>query len=634
MALPRRIALAFVCAAFAVLCLSKARLIGDGMEYLMMAQGFVAHGSPELRRADVAALAGLPPQALARGRLQPGLLDAAIPRIERDGEIVHGFARALDGSIQAIHFWMYSLLAAPFHVLVTLLGQNPFTGLVLLNLAILGLSAWRLQAWLPTAGLPGLGLLVLMGPLYYTAWAGPEVLAGCCVLLATLAALRRDLPLSVALAGLGATQNPSIAGLIPAAAAYALLYRYLPSSALFPASRAARRARDTLLVVAGCVLALLPYLHSQAVFGMPSIIGRYYTDPGLIGPERLFSFLFDLNQGLLIGFPALLSCIAIVLAGLAPPRRRALLLHLAIASLLTLGMALPALAAVNWNSGAIVVARYAYWTAMPVLAVCLAGLAQLDPRRRWLALGAAVFLQGLAAWQALPARGPAFTQHGRLAAWVLDHAPRWYNPDPEIFLERERHREDLATHEQVEVHRGPHGPSKLMRFWSNSGASGGLCATGTHLASEDVVTLASGWRYYNAPLRCAAGAAPVMRIAIGQDMPAILGGGWSVIQGGAVWNVGPRATLRLSLPPGRQARAIGLDGYYYHGLRRSRIRVNGIDLGTHALGQAPLDLPAALAQAPVLEIAIAHTTAPGPASPADPRALGFFLHGVQVEFAH
>lgn len=78
-----------------------------------MAQGFVAHGSPELRRSDVDALGAMPPQALARGHLRPEVLGAAIERIEREGTIVHGFARALDGSVHAIHFWMYSLLAAP-----------------------------------------------------------------------------------------------------------------------------------------------------------------------------------------------------------------------------------------------------------------------------------------------------------------------------------------------------------------------------------------------------------------------------------------------------------------------------------------------------------------------------------------
>lgn len=631
-----RIAALFLCTVFALLCLAKARLIGDGIEYLAMSQGFVAHGSPDLRRTDIETFKAMPAQALARGRLDPDSLAAASERVEREGAIVLGFARAQDGSVHAIHFWMYSLLAAPLYALVTLLGLNPFMALVLLNLVILGATAWRLKTWYPQAGLPILALFALMGPVYYAVWTGPEVMSACCVLLASLALLRRELPLAVALAGLGATQNPSVAGLIPAAAAYALLVRWCPSAMLLPATPALRPPlRGMLLVSAGIVLAALPYLHNQALFGMPSIISRYFTDFGLVGPERLFSFLFDLNQGLLIGFPALLSCAACMLLAVAREQRPAWLLHLALAVLLTLGMALPTLAATNWNSGAIVVARYAYWSAMPVLAVCLAGLAQpeVGTRARWLALGLAVLLQALAAWQALPGKGPAFTTHGRLAQWVLDHAPRHYHPDPEIFLERERRREDPLTRDQVVVHRGPFGATKLMRFWSNSGDAGGLCAPGTHLAGSSVVTLDSGWRYYNAPLRCAPGAAPAMRIGIKAAMPAMLGAGWSAVQGGAVWNEGPRASLRIALPAGRVARAIGFDGHYHYGLRRSRVRINGVDLGTTALGRAPLALPASLGAAPVLDIAIEHTAAPRPASAQDRRALGFLLQAVQVEFA-
>lgn len=627
----QRAALAVLCALFALFCLGKARLIGDGMEYLAMAQGFVAHGSPELRRSDVADFAAMPPKALARAGLHPPMLLEAIDRIEREGAIVHGFARARDGSVRAIHFWMYSLLAAPFYLAVTLLGQNPFMALAALNLTIVALSAWRTRRWLSGSGLPELGLLVLMGPVFYSAWSGPEVMAGCCVLLSVLAALRRDLTLAVALAGLGATQNPSIAGLIPAAGAYALLYRWLPSTALFPAP-AARPLRGALLVLAGIAAAALPWLENGRLFGMPSIIGRYYTDVGLVRPERLFSFLFDLNQGLVAGLPALLSCVAVVLLRAARPQRRPWLLHLAIALLLVLGLALPTLAATNWNSGAIVVARYAYWTSMPLLAVCLAGLARLDRRSRWTALGLALLLQALAAWNATPSRR-ADTGHARIAAWVLDHAPRAYNPDPEIFLERERKREDFATHDQVVVHRNAQGPNKLLRFWSNSADSGGVCAPGTHLAAEHTVTLASGWRYYNgsrrAPLRCEAGPAPVLDVVV---QPAILGSGWSVIQGSSVWNDGPRASLRIALPPGRRAVRIGLIGYYNYGVRRSRVRINGVDLGTVALGQAPLAIPAALAGAQALEFSFEHTVVPQPASGTDTRALGFMLHGVHLEF--
>jgi len=628
-----RAAAIVLCAVFALLCLSKARLIGDGMEYLTMAQGFVAHGSPELRPSDVEAIRTMPAQALKRGGLPVDLLERTHARVAHEGAIEGGYARGRDGGVYAIHFWLYSLLAAPFYLLASLLGQNPFMSLVALNIAILAAGAWLLRAWLPRAGLPEFGLVALMGPLYYTIWIGPEVMAGCCVLLAVLAALRRDLPMAVLLAGLGATQNPSIAGLIPAAGAYALLYRCFPSAALLaPAERAPRPLRGALLVLAGMIAAVLPFLWNQSVFGMPSIISRYYFDLSLVTPERLFSFLFDLNQGLVVGLPALLSSAAIVLLGAGRGRRRIWLLHLGIATLLMLGMALPTLAASNWNSGALFVSRYAYWTSMPILAVCIAALVRLDARSRWLALVLAVLLQGLAGWQAYRGRTPAFIAQGRLAELVLDHAPRWYNPDPEIFLERERHHDGVMRSEDVVIHRGPHGPSKLMRYWSNLDDSGGLCTPGAHLEAGHVATLASGWRYYNAPLRCAAGPAPAMRIAVGPGMPPILGSGWSGIEGSAVWTDGPRSSLRIVVPEGRRLRHIGLEGRYFDGVRATRVRLDGVDLGEIVLGRGPLALPAPAGAGQVLELGLEHRLPPVSIGARDRRALGFLLQGVLLEF--
>lgn len=636
----RRWAAILLCAVFALLCLGKARQMGDGIEYLAMAQGFAARGSPDLRPSDIAALEALPPAALQRGRLKPELLAPAYERIVRDGVIEHGFARALDGSVHAIHFWMYSLLAAPFYALLAALGQNPFMALVALNLACVTAGAWRLRAWLPTLGWPGLTLFVLMGPLYYTVWSGPEVMAGCCALLASLAAMRRDPALAVALAGLGATQNPSIAGLIPAAGAYCLLYRRFPGTALLAAAPARRPWTAVVLVLAGIGAALLPYLHNVARFGMPSIIARYYNDPSLVTPERLFSFFFDLNQGLAIGFPALLSCALIVLLRVAPGERGKWLLHAAIALLLTTGLALPTLSAANWNSGALIVSRYVYWTSMPLLALCLIGLARLDLTTRVTAMVLAVLLQGLSGWQAQHSGIATFLTHGRLADWVLDHAPRYYNPDREIFLKREHRRELLPTHDQVRLHQGPHGPTKLLRYWSNHADSGGLCAPGATVLAGHQVTLASGWRYYNAPLHCADGPAQGMRwqagaLAAARAEPAPrLGGGWSGIEPDGVWTDGARSVLRLTLPPGRSALRIALDGHYYGDVRASRVTINGAALGRIALGPGPIEVPAAARAGGEIEIVLEHPDlAPAPPGAADRRVIAFFLRTVYVEFS-
>lgn len=618
-------------AVFAVASLTRARLSGDGLEYLLMSQALVAHASPDIRDADIAAIAALPARARARAQIQPESWKDPMTRIRRDGALELGFARGADGKVYAIHFWMYSLLAAPLYALTVLFKANPFLALAGLNLVFVGVAATRLRAWFPQAGPAAPLLLLVMGPLFYGFWSGPEVMSGCCVLLAVLAALRRDLALAVFLAGLGATQNPPIAGLIAAAGGYWLLYRLFPRAALFEAP-ARRPRRDAALVLAGLALAALPWVYNQLVFGTPSIIGKHFTDRSLVTPERMFSFLFDLSQGLFVCFPALLGLGAVVLAA-ARGRRAAWLAHLLIAFLLTVGMAVPALSATNWNSGAVIVSRYAYWAGMPMLAVGIAGLAAISPRARRAALALALLLQLLAGWQLWQGGAPTYLAHSRLAQWVLDHAPRFYNPDPEIFLKRANRRELLPTHDLVSLHQGPQGPTKLLRYWTNSD-SAGLCAPGTNLAAEHVTTLASGWRYYNGNLHCVPGRAPGVGWTIGARLgrSAILGEGWSAVEDSGIWTDGKRATLVLPLPEGRAARGLALEGGYFDTVRETGLSINGVDLGPVVLGRGMIEVPPAARTGRVLTVELRHPRpgVPAGASP-DTRQLSFFLRGVYVE---
>lgn len=632
----RRVVLVLLFAMLALSSLLKARLTGDGLEYLMMTQSLVAHQSVDLRESDIEALAALKPRTLQRASLNPAAMKDAMTRIRRDGAIELGFARGIDGKVYAIHFWMFSLLAAPFAALGALMGVNPFVPLVALSIVFLAVTASRLLAWFPRAGALELALLAVMGPVFYLSWSGPEVMSGCCVLLAVLAALRRDLALSVALAGLGATQNPSIAGLIPAAAGYWLLYRIAPSLSW---SEAPRRPalRNVFLVAAGALMAALPFLYNQAVFGVPSIIGKHFTDRSLVTPERMFSFLFDLNQGLFIGFPALLSCAAIVLVCIGRERRKAWLAHAAIAFVLTLGLALPTLSATNWNSGAIIVSRYAYWAAMPLLAVCILGLVQLDARARRIALLSSLALQALAAWQAYRPGVASYLVHGRIAQRVLDRAPRFYNPDPEIFLKRELHKEVLLTNDTVIVHEGVRGATKLMRHWTNDSATAGLCAPGTLLKADHVTTLASGWRYYNGALRCEPGREPGRVWTIGADPEAlkILASGWSHNEGTGVWSDGKRSRLLLTVPEGREARFLALLGGYYETVKETQLAINGIPVGTVVLGRDRIPVPPAARASRVLEVELVHSQpgVPAGATSSDARQLGFFLRSAYLELA-
>jgi hypothetical protein len=225
-----------------------------------------------------------------------------------------------------------------------------------------------------------------------------------------------------------------------------------------------------------------------------------------------------------------------------------------------------------------------------------------------------------------------------VAQRVLDRAPQFYNPDPEIFLKRELHKELLLTNDEVVVHQGLRGPTKLMRHWTNTSGTAGLCAPGTLLKADDVVTLASGWRYYNGALRCEPGREPglVWTIGASPDAIKILVSGWSNNEGTGVWSDGKRSLLRLPIPEGRDAVALALLGGYYDTVKETEMSINGIPVGTVILGRARIPVPAAARASRVLEVELVHPRPGIPAgagSSSDARQLGFFLRSAYVELA-
>jgi hypothetical protein len=627
---PGLIALGF----FLLLCaFFKPQIDGDGPEYVMMAHAFSRHATPEIKPADFADMLALP-DAQTRGL--PRELLAEVPqKLTQPGALFGGYASGRVGGIQAIHFWMYSLLAAPFHAIAMFLGLHPALAFAALNFLIVAVTAGCILRWFPTAGLTEFVILALIGPVFYLRWTGPEVFSACCVLLATLAMLRRDTSLAIALAGFGATQNPAVASLILAAGVCAGLFSLRPGWALWRKTPAST-ARNMLLGVTGILLAALPYVHNEIVFGTPSIIAANFTDPHVVSWARLSSFFLDLNQGLVAGLPGLVLGAVLLAALVDKPFRLRWLAYAAAAACLTIGLAFPSLAAVNWNNGYIVVLRYAYWAVMPVLAVCIVALGRLSAGRRRAVLACVALCQLLTMWQAAWPRGSGYLAHSRLAGWVLDHAPRLYHPDPEIFFERETHKEQELARERVIVHTSASGPTKLMRSWLNTGDAGGVCPPRQVILSPGVKA-ALGWEYFDAPFRC--GQAKQQGVdwilgAAGSGQAALLKEGWTDLGPTGVWTEGGRSVLTIPLPSGKKFQRLGIDGIYFRPGTVTDVTINEVHLGPVRLGAGPIPIPPSALQGEALRIVLLHAH---PVSPAalgmsdDKRPLAFFLRRVHLD---
>jgi len=183
-------------------------------------------------------------------------------------------------------------------------------------------------------------------------------------------------------------------------------------------------------------------------------------------------------------------------------------------------------------------------------------------------------------------------------------------------------------------------PVKALLNNANPAAEGVLCGEGAALASETrVVPSAHGWRYVDGQPRCAAGGAPRQRFKADQFEAGVgitLASGWnSVERSGDPWNgawsSGTHSRIVVMPADGLRASSVTLTGHYFRGNQRTRVAVNGIDLGWHALDREPrLQLPPALAAAPRLELDL-ENEAPNPPSGLDTRQIAFFLREVELD---
>ena len=390
----------------------KPMLAGDAFEYCATLQAFEDHLTPDVREADL-------------DRLGP-LYDWN--RVcKADCARLTATATAVDGKRYTHHFWAYSLTVLPMKMLLRLvharweLDAFHLTNLILMLVALYAVLfglPWPLgrRFWFA-------GLIVLTPVLWYLRWPSTEVFSWSCVVVSIVFFERRALPAAALVAGLGALQNPPVLFL----ALYAVLLALEPP-------RAFRRVAVTALCAS---VSLLPNAFYLWKFHRPSlmaIVGGF--DDRLVSVHRVWSFVGDLNQGMLPYVPGLvlLGTTSAVLAIASGIQRRRWQEPALVAAMLV--MIASCGVTPNWNAGEATIQRYTIWM-MPLFAWLI--VLHTPPRTRNLAWGFVVAIQMVIALAG--SSKMFFLEHTRLARSVLTHAPSLYDPEPDIFAERLLHDE-------------------------------------------------------------------------------------------------------------------------------------------------------------------------------------------------
>lgn len=390
---------------------SPPRLVGDGREYLAQAIEFASFHGPAFRPADI------PHLQAELARFDPTLANWDIwsSTIGDDNR-----GRAF------LHFWFYSLLAAPGIWLTDAVGASPTFAFTGLNVLLLGIALWVVFPRVGTAAC----VLLFAGPIVW--WidkAHTEVFTF--ALVAITFALMRDRPwCSMVAGGLAATQNPPIAILVPIVFAVAV-----------QRDRGALRDRRVVAGAAvGLALSLLHPIYTYTHYGRLSLLLEQ-TRSGTPTFQLFSAVVFDPSVGLIGNYPLYLVVVA---AGLL-----VLVRHHRADAMLT-DVVVPTIAAAVFlfsfsrttnvhHGGTPGLSRYALWL-IPLTIPLLSALHKSAgaPWRRALWSAAAV-----SALISVFAFHPAVRQNSReptwLATFLWSRFPSWNNPLPEVFTETQLH---------------------------------------------------------------------------------------------------------------------------------------------------------------------------------------------------
>lgn len=378
---------------------SVPRRVGDGHEYLLMAQSFARGLAPHWSPAQIDSL-------LAAQRARSGINGIIDPR----PTIV-----AADGRYEVVHFWAYSLVVAPWLRAADLLGVNWNHAFTIVNVLLLCAMAYVLARRAP----PGLAIALAAGPIiWWVDKAHAEIFVF--ALLATALALLTISPhAAILVLALLTLQNPVFAlilGLVSAQAWY----------------QSPNRTRTLRFVVLGTAMVAVHGLYYRLRIGRPLALADtvVWEVPSL---TALASPLVDPFVGIAWYAPLLfvLPWLWRRAPGAAMPTGTR---GMVLAGALVLCVLFATSANVN-HGGTPGPSRYGVWL-LPFLLCWFIGAGPVAGRRRIAQDIAFVAAVVHSAWMFHPRLAEDGWHKLPLAVSLLDRAPWAYSPLPEVFAER------------------------------------------------------------------------------------------------------------------------------------------------------------------------------------------------------
>ncbi|MEQ8624988.1 MAG: hypothetical protein RJQ00_12575 [Vicingaceae bacterium] len=398
---------------------------GDGVEYVLITESFVNHGSPDLRGEDAAEyMAKLNKKGLEIHRKGDFIKTA---NVGSEGVTLLGYFPSLrNNKIYGYHFWFYSLLAAPARLVLEQLDEDIRLAHLATNLFFIFLALWVFLTYSKFTWGEKIvfSLLFLFSPiLWYIDWAHTEVYSGVLVFVAIFYYYTDRKYITLLLVSLASLQNQALFVL-----ALLVFIELLIKNGL--------GVKNLLKLFFSSFWIIIPLCFYYYHFNDFSLINNEgYIDVNNISLKRLWSFFFDLNQGMIIGFPL----IFFLLVGLLIKdliQRRVKSYYMLLASILL--MSLLIMQTTNWNHGSSVINRYTVWCSVIIVVVLFFRIRNWKKMTFYKVSSVIIISQVFIITQQIDYSEVKWHANhlNKLSKYIFANYPGLYNPEPQIFMGR------------------------------------------------------------------------------------------------------------------------------------------------------------------------------------------------------
>lgn len=434
---------------------------GDGLEYVLMTESFNNHFTPELKYSDIDNYI----QYLEKNQIEihkKDILTSIKDLYTKDVKLLddrHGFFVDKNQQVYSYHFWVYSLLNTPVRKILGWFNLNISYTFVITNYLFLFLTLLLIftRDSFNYRDRIVLSLFIIFSPIFwYLGWTHPEAFAGLMVFSSLVLFYDQKHYWAIFLMAITSTHFPPL--FIPVL--IMLIYKLRKDGVTF---------KNLFYGGITSFWVILPSLFYLYHYSIPNlIIAKNFISTDYVSLNRLHSFLFDWNQGMILGLPLVLF-MSIFLFVYRIIKRKFKVIDMVFASVFL--MAYFYLQMGNWSHGMSVVNRYVVWNAAIIIFYSIYLLSKIENIKVKYVLFTILFIpQVLSVYYFSDIKHIHWksSEHNKIALWFFDNYPHWYNPDPHIFQVRTS-KANLSYTDSVIVYNKPDSTiNKMMVYKGQS----------------------------------------------------------------------------------------------------------------------------------------------------------------------